>query len=482
MRCSTDSRSDEVTTLFSTSVVTAAAGWLGRRSSRRSFLQRVAVVGSALSVGGLDYVLRPGTAYASLCGPGASCYAGWTALCCTINNGVNQCPPGSFAAGWWKADGANLCGGKARYYIDCQARCTECGCARGTHFCAQRCWNCKPHCAHGTCDERRVCSNVFRYGQCHQDIHCSGPVWCRQISCTPPWKWEKCSTATLTDNNTTSHNAPCMPQQWTPLQRRYRELGSEGSPLGASVGRERDGDRGTFQRFEHGQMYFSKRTGAHMVLGILADRYRRLGESGSPLGLPTGDTHDNEGAPGRHSNFEQGAIYASPATGAHMVLAPHLGEWRRNGGAAGAFGLPTSNTKPVRDDIGRRTEFQHGAVYSHPSYGCHAVPGDILAVWDRQARAAGPLGYPASDLFAVEGTEGMRQSFVGGAAYRHPTAGVHAVWGPIFTTWQNDHGGETGTMGFPTSDVYPLDDTRDKCDFEHGSLVLDTSGGTVILG
>jgi hypothetical protein len=469
-----------VTALFSTSVVEAAAGWLGRRSSRRRFLQRVAIVGSALSVGGLDYVLRPGTAYASLCGRGASCSSGWTALCCTINDGVNQCPPGSFAAGWWKADGANLCGGRARYYIDCQARCTECGCARGTHFCAERCWNCKPHCAHtGTCDERRVCSNVFRYGQCHQDIRCSGPVWCRAISCTPPWKWEKCSTSSATDNNTTSHSAPCLPAKWTPLQARYRDLGSQGSALGASVGRERDGERGTLQRFVHGRMYHSRRTGAHYVLGALADKYRRLGESASVLGLPTGDTRDNGDAPGRHNAFEDGAIYASSATGAHMVLRPTLGKWLRIGGAAGAFGLPTGDTTLTTDGQGRRTEFQHGAVYSHPEHGVHAVPEDVLEVWSAYERVDGPLGYPTSDLFAVSGTEGWRLSFEGGAIFRHPTVGVHGVWGQIFLTWQDEHGGETGAMGFPTSDVYPVDDTRERCDFEHGSLVNDTAAGVV---
>ncbi|HET7530498.1 MAG TPA: twin-arginine translocation signal domain-containing protein [Mycobacteriales bacterium] len=466
--------------LFSTSVVDAAAGWLGRRTSRRRFLQRVAVVGSALSVGGLDYVLRPGTAYASLCGRGASCSSGWTALCCTVNDGLNRCPPGSFAAGWWKADGASLCGGKARYYIDCQARCTDCGCARGTHFCAQRCWNCKPHCAHnGTCDERRVCANVFRYGQCHQEIHCSGPVWCRAISCTPPWKWEKCSTASATDNNTTTHSAPCLPSRWSPLQARYRRLGSQGSPLGASAGRERDGERGTTQRFQHGRMYWSRGTGAHFVLGAIADRYHRLGASGSPLGLPLGDTRDNGDAPGRHNTFEKGAIYSSGRTGTRMVLRPSLGEWQRAGGAEGPLGLPTSDTVPTRDGEGRRTRFEHGAVYSHPVHGTHALAEDVYGVWSAAGLIPGPLGYPTTDLFAVVGSDGERQTFQGGAVYRHPTAGVHGVWGPIFVNWQGDHGGELGPMGFPTTDVYRLDETRERCDFEHGSLVHDTTAGSV---
>src|SRR3954465_10744292 len=134
--------------MFTTALVNRASDLLSRRPGGRSFLQRVAVVGSALSVGGLDYVLRPGTAYASVCGSGASCASGWTALCCTVNHGVNQCPPGSFAAGWWKADGAHLCGGKARYYIDCQGRCTKCGCGGGAFFAPAR-WERQPHTPQG---------------------------------------------------------------------------------------------------------------------------------------------------------------------------------------------------------------------------------------------------------------------------------------------------------------------------------------------
>lgn len=48
----------------------------GRPVTRRSFLVRVAVFASALVVNPLRYILRPGTAYASLCGPDAGCESG----------------------------------------------------------------------------------------------------------------------------------------------------------------------------------------------------------------------------------------------------------------------------------------------------------------------------------------------------------------------------------------------------------------------
>jgi uncharacterized protein with LGFP repeats len=462
--------------MFTTTLVETAAGWLGRRTSRRAFLQRLALVGSAVSVGGLDFVLRPGTAYAAVCGDGASCYSGWTALCCSINNGVNQCPPGSFAAGWWKADGASLCGGKARYYIDCQARCTGCGCPRGSRFCAKPCWNCKPHCAHnGTCDQRRVCHNVFRYGQCHQEIGCSGPVWCRVISCTPPWKFEKCSTSAATDNATRNHSAPCLPSSWTPLQKRYAALGSQGSVLGASADRERDAYRGRYQKFQHGRMYHSERTGTHYVLGFLADRYHHLGESKSELGLPISDTRDNADG-GRHNLFVHGAIYASPRTGAHTVLDPIYGTWVEQGRDRGAFGLPTTDTRHIDGTRLRFNDFEHGAIYHHPVLGTHALPEPVLLVWDRYDRHRGPLGRVRTDL--VSDVLGTHQDFDHGTITVHETLGVHTVWGLIFDYWAAD-GREAGPLGFPVSDVYAVDAEHDRCDFEHGSLELDKTTGTV---
>lgn len=164
--------------------------------TRRGFLAGMAVAGSALATRPWDYVAKPNTAYASVCGSGASCAEGWSVFCCTINNGQNSCPPGSFLAGWWKADNSSFCGGTARYYLDCNATCpTSCSC----------------YCPTGTCDNRRTCCNQFRYGQCHQEIACAGPVVCRVISCLPTWiidgAW---TTSSATDNKTADHNAPCV--------------------------------------------------------------------------------------------------------------------------------------------------------------------------------------------------------------------------------------------------------------------------------
>jgi len=171
--------------------------------TRRGFLAGMAVAGSALATKPFDFVLKPVSAYASVCGSGASCAEGWSVFCCTINNGQNACPPNSFLAGWWKADNSSFCGGTARYYLDCNAACpTTCTC----------------YCPTGTCDNRRTCCNQFRYGQCHQEIACAGPVVCRVISCVPPWQVDStCTTVSATDNATASHTAPCVDSSVPPL-------------------------------------------------------------------------------------------------------------------------------------------------------------------------------------------------------------------------------------------------------------------------
>jgi hypothetical protein len=204
------------------SLTEKVGGFLMSRTSRRSFLARSTMTATALSVAPLDFMLRPGSAYAAICecAPGTNCDCsslccdGYTQFCCTINNGVNACPPGTFAGGWWKADGSIYCAGP-RYYIDCMGECQGCGCGGGS-FCPS-CDGLVCECALGTCANRHVGCAEFRYGQCHQEIACSGRISCRVVSCTPPWLLDStCTTVAQTDDNTANHFAPC--QNGTPQE------------------------------------------------------------------------------------------------------------------------------------------------------------------------------------------------------------------------------------------------------------------------
>lgn len=458
-----------------------AARAVERRVSRRGLLARATLVGTAVSAVGWDFVVRPGTAYAWVCGDGASCYSGWTAMCCTINSGVNQCPPGSFAGGWWKAEGASLCGGKARYYVDCQAECGSCGC-HGSHFCGERCWSCRPHCADdGGCDRRRVCHTVFRYGQCNQHRECSGPVMCRAISCTPPWQWAECTTTAATSQATVAHSAPCLPG-WSVISERYTNLGSQGSVLGASVGGEEPIPRGRMQRYVDGRMYYSATSGAHFLTGEVLACYRRLLETESPVGFPVSDSGPVFGTTGQRlgagATFEHGGIFQRPGFFGYAVWGAVYERYQELGGVRGELGFPTA-TQFVTPDDNAYAYFDNGALYHKVGTPPYLLTGVTAAKYLQLGEVTGPLGYPTSestDVINNQGEPGTQVSFDAGAITVVDDV-AYAVWGPIFTAW-SDQGGAGGTLGFPISDVI-VGGVSDVCQFENGSMTLDHSTGVV---
>jgi hypothetical protein len=209
-------------------------------TSRRNFLVKLAVVGSAFVLSPLRYLLQPGTAYAVVCGDcgGGPCCDGYSDFCCNLY-GANTCPPGTFAGGWWKADGSGYCGGQARYYVDCHAECRKCGCANGSAFCSGACVDCTCGCA--SCNSRKNCCTNFRYGQCNQQIACAGPIACRVATCTPPYVWDtSCTTVSATDQNTVTHSAPCLTEPDVPW-RPWEPLGGQltSAPAVASWDRSR---------------------------------------------------------------------------------------------------------------------------------------------------------------------------------------------------------------------------------------------------
>ena len=191
-------------------LVDAVSRALERGGSRRSFLSRLALVGSALAVGPVRYLVRPGTAHArvtcSSCGPGAACCDGWTTFCCTFT-GENVCPENTYAGGWWKCtsySGSRYCEDEGvRYYIDCNLI--------PGHRCDGGC-----RCSEDRCKNRRTCCVNFRYGNCDTDIDQVTPVVCRVMTCRNPCRfeaYEACSCSGPVDNRTCRHEAGCLPPE-----------------------------------------------------------------------------------------------------------------------------------------------------------------------------------------------------------------------------------------------------------------------------
>lgn len=188
------------------------------RTDRRSFIGRSALVGSAVAVTNGSFLVRPGTAYATVCscpnrssatrrtcGCGDLCCDGYTEFCCQIY-GDNSCPPDTVLAGWWKVDNSSFCDGAARYYMDCNESEPQCVCgSRGV------CRSDGSICQCRSCSNRADGCTTFRYGNCNNDISCIGPIMCRVVTCTEPWLIDpSCTTIPRTDENTRNHHRPCL--------------------------------------------------------------------------------------------------------------------------------------------------------------------------------------------------------------------------------------------------------------------------------
>ncbi len=184
-------------------LVSRASGVLDRTLTRRSFVSKATMVGTAVAATGCAVVTQPGSPYTYItdCGGGSLCRDGYTEFCCVINKGVNACPPGSIASGWWRADYSVFCNG-TRYYIDCNEFPDggPCRCADG-------------------CGTRKVYCNHFRYGQCAPFIGGTGVIACRMVTCVPPYTIPElaCSPSGAVDNATAGHNANCAAYAPPPL-------------------------------------------------------------------------------------------------------------------------------------------------------------------------------------------------------------------------------------------------------------------------
>jgi hypothetical protein len=187
-------------------LVRSAGSLLERRLSRRGFVARAALAGSALAVAPVRYLLQPISAWAAIspadCS-GGLCTDGYTAFCCEIHKGANTCPPNTYVAGWWKCSdyrGSGLCRGDGpRYYVDCNR-------IPGRVFAG----GCK--CAGDDCAHRRIDCNQFRYGQCNTQVVGTTEVACRLVVCEHPATIDgfNCNATEKTDDTTCEHNAGCL--------------------------------------------------------------------------------------------------------------------------------------------------------------------------------------------------------------------------------------------------------------------------------
>ncbi|HZQ32193.1 MAG TPA: esterase [Mycobacterium sp.] len=100
-------------------------------------------------------------------------------------------------------------------------------------------------------------------------------------------------------------------------------------------------------------------TGQFVVQGAIMQKFNESGGSNGPLGMPIANEQSGPDG-GRYSKFQLGVIYWTPRTGAHIVWGDIRTAWETNGGASGPLGYPSSDEQPVPG--GWKADFEHGVI------------------------------------------------------------------------------------------------------------------------
>jgi uncharacterized protein with LGFP repeats len=257
---------------------------------------------------------------------------------------------------------------------------------------------------------------------------------------------------------------------------RWLTLKAEVGFLGYPTSEEVPVTGGVRQSFQGGVIYSSVATGAHEVHGWVLDKWTEMGRETGLLGFPTSD--EVMTSAGAYNTFANGAIYSTPRTGAREVHGRVGARWLAAGAGEAAVGYPVADERPTPDGKGAYSEFSNGVIYYSQATGARDVVGVVADKWLAMGGISSFLGYPREDVQTLA-DGGMVSVFQGGAVYRAPGASTaFEVHGWIRSRWLAN-GGPTGkALGYPTSDELPAPDGVGVYQtFQRGVVYSSAKGG-----
>ncbi|ACL42398.1 LGFP repeat protein (plasmid) [Pseudarthrobacter chlorophenolicus A6] len=228
----------------------------------------------------------------------------------------------------------------------------------------------------------------------------------------------------------------------------WLRAGGQNGYLGYPVSDEIKGlkNGGAYQTFQGGSIHWSAASGAHITKGAIRSAWGVKSYERGVLGYPTSDEIKGLKNGGAYQTFQGGAIHWSAATGAHPTTGAIRTKWAAAGSENGVLGYPTSSELTLTNG-GKYQTFQGGAIYWTPATGAHISKGGIRSAWAQHGYERGPLGYPTTDEFGVPG--GIRQNYQGGSILWSSFTGARSLIGGMATKYDATGG---PVLGFPTEE------------------------------
>lgn len=160
-----------------------------------------------------------------------------------------------------------------------------------------------------------------------------------------------------------------MSKEATATWRTFGEIGSWGYPTGTAICMLPGG--GCSQQFQTGVMYWSSTFPGYEVAAPILPTYEAAGGPSGSLGYPVYGTPCALPGAGCEQEFQHGSIYWSPASGAHLTLGAIRASWLRLGGVSSVLGYPVNDISCTAG--GCAQTFQSGSISWAAASGSHVV-------------------------------------------------------------------------------------------------------------
>jgi len=184
--------------------------------------------------------------------------------------------------------------------------------------------------------------------------HVDGGLWAANDS-----KQNPSDSDYLFKNDATWHVADDNPDVTTPIAQRWYNDDAFRQSVGDPKGTEVYDNGVRYRDYANARVYWSQATGAHSVAEPILAKY--LEQGGHKAWLPVTDTNATPTKPGRYNHFVGGiSIYWSAKTGAHLVYGSIRNHWQNLGWENSYLGFPTADEFDIPG--GRRSTFEGGHI------------------------------------------------------------------------------------------------------------------------
>lgn len=173
--------------------------------------------------------------------------------------------------------------------------------------------------------------------------------------------------------------------------------------------------KGRYQIFQGGSMYWTEKNGTRIVTGAIGSKWAEQNWEHGELGMPISDEIKLPDEKGVIQVFEGGHIYYSPDTGAHIIKGLIWDRFSKEDYEK-YLGYPTTDEIGFPTRKGKFQIFQFGHIYWLEGRDkAFAVYSDFMDLYERMGYENGRLGFVISNKERVEGTENTWvQHFEGG--------------------------------------------------------------------